>query len=343
MYQPYSDILVLRNYYIMLDKEQKYLILKFLSDWSYEPTKDQVTEFFSWNFVHPDYYTDYLSQVLRNVLDVTFDNFKELNNSKKIYYLNSIANLISITLSFKIWEYQLGRKDANWWWKGTPNYYLYPSNLIKDLEELRVNGLEVDYSSSSTSVFAVEGISEKTFVQELYELTRFMNLDADIHNYNGKGEVTNLVNYINEKTRQGVKVNLICDADGNIEKTNAFISKLEKRCNIKSKFIFKKDFESAMPPAITSKVLNAYFDKYKLTSKGISPEDVLRIIDSNIPLIKYIEQANTIEMNKRELALLYAREFAPIIKTNWNRIFNERDITIYGDEIYEFLMFIIRN
>jgi len=187
-----------------------------------DANKQEIYDFFDWNFINTEYYPEFVQKTLKNALDVSHGTFEQQNSDQKLYYLKSLANLIEVALSIKFWEFQLSRKDANTWWNGVPNYFIYPSELIKSLEDLRYNGLRYNPNSTHEMVFAIEGKSELTFLKYLSENLRYANLNKELYPYNGKREIINLSRYINEKARQGVGVSLVVDMDGNKQQTESF-------------------------------------------------------------------------------------------------------------------------
>lgn len=321
--------------YITQEKQiQQFLINK------PKPTKLQVYNFFDYSFINTEYYPEFVQQVLNNALDVTFHVFEKLSKKRKLFYLKSIANLIDVALSLKLWEFQLSRKDATWWWKGTINYYLYPSGMIKSLEELRYNGLAYNPKSTHEITLAVEGESELTFLKYIQENLGYANFNVETYCYKGKNQIVSLSRYIDEKTRQGIKVNIVCDVDGNSQVTDSFLNKLKGKCTVNSEFKFKRDFENSIPPIINLEAINKYLNVYKPTVKSLKLNDIEVALASKKPYIKVLEEKLNISMDKIKLAEIYGDIFIHIIKWNWHKIFNDKDQN-FDYEIYDFLRFVV--
>ena len=323
----------------MPDIAQEKQIQKFLID-NPDPNKLQVYNFFDYNFINTEYYPEFVQQVLNNALDVTFHIFEKLTKKKKLFYLKSIANLIDVALSIKLWEFQLSRKDAARWWKGTTNYYLYTSGMIKSLEELRYNGLAYNPKSTHETILAVEGESEFIFLKYIQENLCYANFNVAIYNYDGKSQIVSLARYINEKNRQGIKVNIVCDTDGNSQATVSFMNKLKEKCTVNSEFKFKRDFENSITLKVNLEAINKYLSVYKPTVKSLLLKDIEVALSDKKPYIKSLEEKLNISIDKVKLAEIYGDIFTHIIKWNWHKIFNDKDPN-FDYEIYDFLRFVV--
>jgi hypothetical protein len=110
-----------------------------------------------------------------------------------------------------------------------------------------------------------EGESEAAFIRSIQLRSTVLNFDFEVHVYGGKGTRKNLVHYILEKNRQGIRVDLCLDFDGQSQSTS-FLDKLKQQsCAIQSDFGFKRDFESAFPPEILHAALAEYFRRFAST------------------------------------------------------------------------------
>lgn len=285
-----------------------------------------------------------LRYLKKNAITVTYDAFMKLEKEKQLHFLESIVNLLDVSISLKIWEYNLSRDDASTWWKGVPNYYLYSAVLIKPLEDLRRNGLKFKDGSTSAGVLALEGYSEKTFLSTIYKHTKYANLNFELYEYEGKTEIPNLARYINEKSRQGVRVNLTCDNDGNTQQTDSFIEKLERKCSLNKIFRFDRDFENSIPVGITKEAVEIYLSEYAPETPRLSLEELKQMLEDKLSFIKALNLKLRLTIDKVKLAKIYGRLFVPIIMQNWNNIINTQSPEgEFNYEIYEFLRFAVKN
>jgi hypothetical protein len=69
-------------------------------------------------------------------------------------------------------------------------------------------------------VVLVEGESEEAFIRAIQLRSTVLNFDFGVYVYGGKGTLKNLVHYILEKNRQGIRVNLCLDFDGQSQSTS---------------------------------------------------------------------------------------------------------------------------
>jgi len=212
--------------------------------------------------------------------------------------------------------------------------------MIKSLEELRYNGLAYNEKSTHETTLAVEGESEFNFLKYIQENLGYANFNVDVYNYAGKGQIVSLARYINEKNRQGIKVSIVCDIDGNSQTTDSFLKKLKEKCTVNSEFKFKRDFENAIPPEINLEAINKYLSVYKATIKSLQLKDVESCLSAKKPYIKALEEKLNISIDKVKLAEIYGDIFIYIIKWNWHKIFNGKDQN-FDYEIFDFLRFVI--
>ena len=116
--------------------EQDRAIKNFLKN-NKNPSKEDLFNLFYENFLHPDLETEFTHKVARNVIEISYDYYLKLSFKKKFHFLRALGKLFDVALSMKIWEFQLSREDASWYWKGVPTYFLTLSHLTEPLETLR--------------------------------------------------------------------------------------------------------------------------------------------------------------------------------------------------------------
>lgn len=115
------------------------------------------------NFLHPDLETDFTHKVTRNVIKISYDYYLKLSFKKKFHFLRALGKLFDVALSMKIWEFQLSRDDASWYWKAIPTYFLTLTHLIEPLEILRQEIGIVDKNPLYSKIVCIEGDTENNF------------------------------------------------------------------------------------------------------------------------------------------------------------------------------------
>lgn len=320
--------------------EQNKAIESFLKDTA-NPTKEDLFNFFEYYFLHPDYETEFTHKVTKNIIEVSFDYFSELPEEKKSHFLRALGKLFDIALAIKTWEFQLSRDDASWYWKGLPTYFLSLAALVEPLEDIRREMGEVDRDNLHEKIVFVEGATESNFVRTIYLTTRLASFDFSVHDYSGCGNANNLVNFIKEKNRQGVKVLFTHDKDG---RGKSFVSKIKDKSNVEGFFAFSRDFESAFPPEVLTGALNTYLTKYVENSTSFTTDDVQGLLDDKGPFIKALEKEHGISICKPKLGTILGVAMSVILEQRWNEIFNRKGISRkYNYEIFKFLKFLVKS
>lgn len=222
--------------------EQDKAIKNFLKN-NKNPSKEDLFNLFYKNFLHPDLETEFIHKVTKNVIGISYDYYLKLSTRKKFHFLRALGKLFDTALSMKIWEFQLSRDDALWYWKGIPTYFVVLFHLTESLEILRQEIGIVDRNRLYSKIVCVEGKTEYNFIKTLYLTTRALNFDFPVYNYQGKGEIKNLIHFIKEKNRQGIRVLISYDKD---RQSDSFSEKIKKKCEVGKFFGFKKYFEGGI-------------------------------------------------------------------------------------------------
>lgn len=303
------------------------------------PSKEDLFNLFYENFLHPDLETEFTHKVAKNIIEVSYDYYLKLSTKKKFHFLRALGKLFDVVLSMKIWEFQLSRDDAAWYWKGVPTYFLTLSHLIEPLEIMRNEIGLVDKKRLYSKIVCVEGETEFNFIKRLYLTTRVSNFDFSVYNYQGKGEIKNLVHFVKEKKRQGIRVFVSYDND---RQSNSFNKKLKTKCEVDKFFIFKKDFESSFPPQVLKDALEVYLKKYTSSKIKLEVKDIKNLLSKNEPFLKSFENKYKIKINKVKLGNLLGEIMASMVIRYWNEIFNKKHKKkIFNFEIFKFLKFLI--
>ena len=320
--------------------EQNKAIEEFLKDIT-TPTKEDLFRFFEYHFLHPDHETEFTHKVAKNIIEISFDYFSTLPKEKKPRFLRALGKLFDVALSLKIWEYQLSRDDASWYWSGLPAYFLSLASLAEPLEDMRRELGEVDTANLHEKVVCVEGDTEFNFIKNIQLLTRFIHLDFQVYTYGCKGEANNLAHFIKEKNRQGLKVFVVYDKDG---REKSFVNKIKKRSQVEDFFAFSRDFESAFPPEILTAALNDYLTRYVEGSVPFIPDDVQGLLDDKESFIKALEKKHGISISKPKLGTILGVAMSVILERRWNEIFNSEVASEnYDYEIFEFVKFLVES
>lgn len=324
------------NYY---DLDQDKIIRNFIKDFTH-PTKDDLFNLFYNHFLHPDIETEFTSKVAKNTIELSYDYYLSLSSSKKLHFLHALGKLFDSALSIKIWEFQLSRDDAPWYWKGAESTFILGlTHLVESLEVVRREMGTVQRKNLFEKIVCVEGQTEFSFISTFYLATRYANFDFSIHNYQGKGEIQNLVHFIKEKNRQGIKVLLSYDKD---RQSNSFINAIKKKCTISKDFGFAKDFEGSFPPKILKYALDEYLKKYTKHRLKLAIQDISGLQSQNEPFLVLFKKKFDIAINKVKLGKILGRIMSGIVYNHWNEIFNnKRKKAVFNHEIFKFLRFLM--
>ena len=169
--------------------------------------------------------------------------------------------------------------------------------------------------------------------------TRTSNFDFSVYNYQGKGEIKNLIHFIKEKNRQGIRVFISYDRD---RQSNSFNKNIKKKCKVEKIFGFKKDFESSFPPKILKYTIEDYIKRYTKSKIKPSINDIEGLLAKPQPFLKSFMEKYQIQINKTKLGNILGKVMADVVNQHWNEIFNKKDKKkIFNFEIFEFLKFLI--
>lgn len=325
----------MRNFELEQDKAIKDFIKK-----NKKPLKEDLFNFFYDYFLHPDLETKFTHRVAKNIIEVSYQYYLALSDKKKFHFLRALGKLFDIALSMKLWEFHLSRDDAARFWRGLPTYFLSLTHLTGSLEALRQEIGIVDKRRLHSKIVCVEGEAEFNFIKTLHSVTGLANFDFPIYNYQGKGELRNLVHFIKEKNRQGIRVFVSYDQD---RQPDRFVKKLKKKCKVERVFEFERDFESSFPPKLLDFALKDYAKRYVKSGKIKSDiKDIQELLKQDRPFIKSFEQKYNLKISKVKLSSILAKIMAGIVRRYWSEIFNKKTRKkSFNAEIFDFLRFLI--
>jgi len=322
----------------IFELEQDKIIKEFVRD-NKEASQKDIYEFFEYHFLHADIETEFTHKVAKNVIDISYKYYLTLSDRKRTHFLKALSKLFDVALSIKMWEYQLSRDDASWYWKNIPTYFLSLTNLTGSLENLRKEIGLVDKKHLHSKIVCVEGEAESNFIRTIYLTNKSANFDFPIYNYQGKNNLQNLVHFIKEKNRQGIKVYLSYDKD---RQSDSFIDKIKKKCKVTKIFGFEDDFEKSFPAIILKYSLEKYFKKFLKEQKTFTINNIKNLLSTDQHFIISVQKSYKKTINKQKLGYILGGIMASIVLHNWDEIFNKKHKKkAFSYEIFKFLKFLI--
>jgi|GEM_PF-2182527 hypothetical protein len=318
---------------------QRFKALKRFSRLQKAPSKEDIFNIFDENFISPDHEYAFQKVVVNNTIDVAYESYLKLSPQKKYYLLCALAELFDVTLSIKIWEYELYNAAERW--KGFPYYFTALDHMIPHLESMRTWVRKVDKNAVHRKVLCVEGESEEVFIVELHRLLSYSNLDIPVHNYKGKSKIMHLPQYMQEKMRQGVSIFLQYDRD---RQKSDFVKRLRRNgCKIRQSFGFKKDFESAFPPKLLLRCIQEYCSRQHIVMKReIKIEDIVECIKAKTSFMDCLNEKIRRHIKKPAFSKILAEGIAGHLYRNWMKIINDDLQEPYNYEIFRFIRFYAR-
>jgi hypothetical protein len=162
--------------------------------------------------------------------------------------------------------------------------------------------VEIFYIESRPHAGEVRGPS--VFIRSIQLRSTVLNFDFGIHVYGDRGGLKNLIHYVAEKNRQGVRVDLSVDYDSQSQ-SKSFVEKLTASCSIRSVFWFGRDFEAAFPPEL----LHAAVQEYLRLFAKLSPElarltDVQMLLTDQKPFALAFEDKFGLSISKPKLGTI---------------------------------------
>ncbi len=214
-------------------------------------------------------------------------------------------SVLKFSFAVKVWESRFSRDDSAQQWADKPLVFVWASELIEPLEALQKALADIDPKLAQRRVVLVEGQTEANFVSTIQNNSNLLNFDFSLYVYEGKAQVANLVHYIRERNRQGVRVDLCYDSDG---QTDSFLEKLAlSGCSVESRFRFQRDFEAAFPPELLHTAAHEYLRRYtNVPADSLSSLTVTDLLAQSKPFVRAFEEHFKISVSKPQLGVLLA-------------------------------------
>lgn len=285
-----------------LKAEEDELISEFFQLGIYE--KEEIAEFLIKNLIHPGLYADFGRQVIRNLVAITYDYFSKLeDHDQRAHFLRVLIALTGVAFSMKRWVFNLSREDAAQVYANAPLFFSFLPNLTDPLESIRRELAEIDRGLLTKRLILVEGSSEASFIETIQFSSDLLNFDFDVYSFDGKRNITNLVHLIREKNRQGVRVDLSYDLDG---EPDNFKEKLAAQCKVESWFAFSRDFENAFPARILSEAVNRYLRRFTKSDAQVTLEQVEVLLRDSLPFMDALGRDLRLKISKPRFGVILA-------------------------------------
>ena len=299
-----------------------------------DETAEALEKFFLEHYATPHPHVEYMNQVVNNLVQITSGYYLSLPKDKRASFLKCLANVFKVGFAMKVWNERLTAVDATKQQSRKPLFFASLAELIQPLESIQKGLQEIDADLPIRRVLLVEGESEAAFVQTIQMNSTVMNFDFSVYVYGGKGEVNNLVHYIRELNRQGVRADLSFDSD---RQTTSFLEKLERSCTIQSRFGFKSDFEGSFPSNILLAALTEYVNQYRTETIAPTQPDIESLLSGQKPFVLLFEKKFGFSISKPKLGVILA-EIVLQTGTIWDAVVKTSS---EASEIAQFLRFVM--
>lgn len=268
-------------------------------------TAEALETFLLSHYAAPHADSEYLSRVVKNVVAISGSYYLSLSKEKRLSFLKCIANLLKVVFAIKAWEPRFSAVDASQKQAGKPLFFASLTELIAPLESIQKGLQEIDGELPIRRVVLVEGESEQAFIRSIQLHSTVLNFDFEVYVYGGKGTLKNLVHYILEKNRQGIRVDLCVDFDGQVQ-SKSFLEKLgQHSCAIQRAFGFTRDFEAAFPPELLHSGLLQYLRLYTtLDPTAVTESETRAFLADQRPFVLAFETKFSVSISKPKLGTI---------------------------------------
>jgi hypothetical protein len=268
-------------------------------------TPEALESFLLSHYATPHPQAEYLTRVVNNMVAITRDYYFSLPKQKRLSFLKCITNVFKVVFAMKIWELRFSAFDAVKQQASKPLFFASLAELIGPLEAIQKGLQEIDAELPLRRVVLVEGETEEAFIRAVQLRSTVLNFDFAVHVYGGKGTLENLVHYITEKNRQGIRVDLCVDYDGQSQ-SKSFVEKLSQQsCAIQSVFGFRRDFEASFPPELLHAGLQEYLRIFtKLDPTVVTLPEVEALLASQKPFVLAFEERFGVSVSKPKLGTI---------------------------------------
>jgi hypothetical protein len=297
-------------------------------------TKEDLLAFLRTSFLHPKLYRAFGTIVSTHLVEITYPFYASLPKDKKRHFLRALVTLLQLAVSMKLWEVRLSSDDSGRRWASAPLFFASLVRLTEPLERIRRELASIDQGFILERILLVEGESEAAFVETIQMSTELTNFDFTVYPYGGKGQVKNLIQYIREKNRQGLRVHLVYDRD---RQSDTFLEKLHSQCLIEKSFGFERDFEGSFPPHILNKAIQEYVRRYAKAPLEGDTLPIDELLGSHKPVIVALEEKLGLKISKAKLGVILAELTLPETPV-WAEVTNERPLSTELGRFLKFLM-----
>lgn len=272
-------------------------------------TEDALREFIH-DLYSPLKYAEYFEHVVKSLVTITHPYYASLPKEKKPAFLRYLIAVLKVSSAVKVWEENFSRADAVLQFTDKPLVYANLVNIIEPLTFLQKAVSEFEPELSLRRLLLVEGQSEESFIRRIQLKSAVLNAEFDVKAYEGKGQVQNLIRLVQEKNKEGIRVDLAYDKDGH---SDSFLDKLKKSCEVQSYFGFERDFENSFPSSVLRAAVCKYMEEYEKYTK-VPPSDLTGEVMESLmkhpkPFVLAFRDHFGMELSKPKLGEILANDF----------------------------------
>jgi hypothetical protein len=270
-----------------------------------DETAEHLCQFLEDRYARPHPHAEYLTHVVKTLVSVAHSYYVSLSAEKKPHFLKYLVSVLKFSFAVKVWESRFSRVDSAQEWADKPLVFVWATELVEPLEDLQRAIAAIDPNLAQRRVVLVEGETEAEFIRTIQLSANVLNFDFSLKVYGGKAQVANLVHYIQERNRQGVRVDLSYDSD---RQATSFLEKLKSSCTVQEFFGFQRDFENAFPPEVLHAALLEYLQTYAPPPvAALTPDAIEDLLKQPKPFILAFEERFGVNISKPKLGTLLAK------------------------------------
>ena len=274
-------------------------------------------------------------EAVRNYVHTTFNELEKLSKDQLQGYLDGAYHLTMYVFESELY---IGRamdsRYLNAFKEWSPAFFGQLASLRKHLDSFSASTSIIPSFQTSKGIILVEGESEKAFIDtlKLSHATWFLNLNVEVYQGKSNRGHPKLRLLLQNYNSKGYRPYIQGDADGGA--INIFDALIQNNSIIKKEntFVFKYDFETAVPSHITYSVLKAlgYLSEISLEdfdrlTSGVSEESILNKVKK------------LFDINLENEKVAFAQTVAKILNkhSGWNK-----SEVFMKSELGEFLLFL---
>ncbi|HEY8766373.1 MAG TPA: hypothetical protein VIP09_03790 [Dehalococcoidia bacterium] len=255
------------------------------------------------------------SEIIRNYVSGVFGILKQRSPEELQAWLDASYSFVQFVYGTEIHIGRMLWKDHLDWWGTDENraaFFGWTGQLRKHLDHFASQLQAIPEFSTGSCKILTEGASEKAFVERLKRtrLLWFLHLDIDSYYGAGNRQPTKLLALANQLKKQGYRLFLQGDNDGQVRD---IFDQLVKQgiVHVDETFSFKIDFESAFDPEHLYAALSSMGAIGTLTLQDFIARVASRPADSSV--VGVINGILGVEVNKVQLA----EELADLLIAKW--------------------------